>query len=200
VAQGRVAGVDGLSSAQGKRHSAMTFNLPRRGFTVSLAVLWLLGACIIEGVSGTKIWPPFAAIIATLLRRFQRRPAACNPNPATAALSKASFPSREEKREVFAESLLEAFLSVPPPRDNSSNPLGIGTEAVRRSSSKPTFDGRKTDPQLVDKTPMTVQEFASLLHSAAMISESKRLAREVIDRARRDGSAQAREAIDRAVR
>jgi hypothetical protein len=154
----------------------------------------------IEGVSGTKIWPPFAAIIATLLRRFQRRPAACNPNPATAALSKASFPSREEKRKVFTESLLEAFLSVPPPPDNSSNALGIGTEAVRRSSSKPTFDGRKTDPQLGDRAPMTVQEFASLLHSAAMISESKRLAREVIDRARRDGSAQAREAIDRAVR
>ena len=122
------------------------------------------------GVSGTNSWPPFAAIIATLLRRFQKRLAACNPNPSDAPSPKASprlLPT-PELHKAISDNVLKAFLSVPWLPENRNNPADLA------------------------RAPLTVQEFASLLHSAAVISESKRLARELIARAAKASSPSSR--------
>jgi hypothetical protein len=114
--------------------------------------------------------------------------------------------SKKERRDAQADALVKAALqAVGQPEDESAVPLpedksSLPTERLGMPSSLPPKQREFSDAlakaltqtsQAADLSnnpapqnpPLTVQEFASLLHAAAAISESKRLARDAIARA-----------------
>jgi hypothetical protein len=82
-------------------------------------------------MSGRKSRPRLAAILATALRRFQVRPAACKPNPAET--SKAAIPSpqpRSEKMECLIAAVLVALDDIGFRADNGFPRQGHDVEVA----------------------------------------------------------------------